>query len=71
MQNAECKMQNDETLQFCILHSAFCIYLSPMRTGWMATAVVAALAIASLATMTHKTALGPNPVVVELFTSQG
>ena len=25
MQNAECEMQNEETHQFCMQHSAFCI----------------------------------------------
>jgi hypothetical protein len=43
-----------------------------MRTGWIAAAIVAALALGTVAaTMTRNHALGPNPVVVELFTSQG
>ena len=45
-----------------------------MRTGWIAAAIVAALALALgtiAATTTREQSLGPNPVVVELFTSQG
>ncbi len=50
-----------------------------MRTGWIAAAVVAALALGTFAAVTrevrhevrHEQSLGPNPVVVELFTSQG
>jgi len=44
-----------------------------MRTGWIAAAIVAALAVAAalFATGKREVQLGPNPVVVELFTSQG
>ena len=44
-----------------------------MRTGWIAAAIVAALALAlgTIAATTREQPLGPNPVVVELFTSQG
>jgi hypothetical protein len=42
-----------------------------MRTGWIAAAIVAALALGTVAAVTREQALGPNPVVVELFTSQG
>ncbi len=45
-----------------------------MRTGWIAAAVVASLAlgtVAAVTAMTQAQSLGPNPVVVELFTSQG
>jgi len=42
-----------------------------MRTGWIAAAVVAALALGTFAAVTHEQSLGPNPVIVELFTSQG
>ena len=42
-----------------------------MRTGWIAAAIVAALALGTIAAATRSQSLGPNPVVVELFTSQG
>lgn len=43
-----------------------------MRTGWIAAAIVAALALGTIAATRHeRQPLGPNPVVVELFTSQG
>ena len=42
-----------------------------MRTGWIAAAIVAALVVAVAMFATEKRELGPNPVVVELFTSQG
>jgi hypothetical protein len=45
-----------------------------MRTGWIAAAIVAAVALGTVATFAvgkRDTSLGPNPVVVELFTSQG
>ena len=42
-----------------------------MRTGWIAAAIVAALALGTFAAVTRDQSLGPNPVVVELFTSQG
>lgn len=45
-----------------------------MRSGWMAAGVVAALTLGTMATIaatTREQSLGPNPVVVELFTSQG
>ena len=45
-----------------------------MRTGWIAAGIVAALALGTIAATTRGTTsqpLGPNPVVVELFTSQG
>jgi hypothetical protein len=45
-----------------------------MRTGWIAASVVAALALGTIGTIaatTRQQSLGPNPVIVELFTSQG
>lgn len=44
-----------------------------MRTGWIAAAVVAALTLGTIAATSHRQPqpLGPNPVIVELFTSQG
>lgn len=42
-----------------------------MRTGWIAAGLTAALALGTLAAVTREQSLGPNPVVVELFTSQG
>jgi hypothetical protein len=42
-----------------------------MRTGWIATAIVTTLALGTFAAVTRTHSLGPNPVVVELFTSQG
>jgi len=42
-----------------------------MRTGWIAAAVVAAVTLGTIAAATREQSLGPNPVVVELFTSQG
>jgi hypothetical protein len=42
-----------------------------MRTGWIAAAIVAALTLGTVAAMNREHTLGPNPVVVELFTSQG
>jgi hypothetical protein len=42
-----------------------------MRTGWIAAAIVAAMALGMIAATTRQQSLGPNPVVVELFTSQG
>jgi hypothetical protein len=45
-----------------------------MRTGWIAAGIVAALALGTIATIaatTREQSLGPNAVVVELFTSQG
>jgi hypothetical protein len=44
-----------------------------MRTGWMAAGIVAVLALGTVAAVTRQQSqpLGPNPVVVELFTSQG
>jgi hypothetical protein len=42
-----------------------------VRTRWIAAAITAAIALVSLAAMTHERPLGANPVVVELFTSQG
>lgn len=42
-----------------------------MRTGWIAAAVVAAVTVGTFAAVNRERSLGPNPVVVELFTSQG
>ena len=42
-----------------------------MRTGWMAAAIVAAVTLGTFAAVNREQSLGPNPVVVELFTSQG
>jgi len=42
-----------------------------MRTGWIAAGIVAAVALGTFAAVTREQSLGPNPVVVELFTSQG
>jgi hypothetical protein len=43
-----------------------------MRTGWIAAGIVTALALGTIAAATRsQQPLGPNPVVVELFTSQG
>ena len=44
-----------------------------MRTGWIAAGIVAALTLGTIAATTRESSppLGPNPVVVELFTSQG
>jgi hypothetical protein len=41
-----------------------------MRTGWISAGIVVALALGTIAA-TRPQPLGPNPVVVELFTSQG
>ena len=48
--------------------------LAAMRSGWIAAGIVTALALGTMATIaatTREQSLGPNPVVVELFTSQG
>ena len=49
-------------------------YTSAMRTGWIAAAIVAAVTVGTVGTfaaVNRERSLGPNPVVVELFTSQG
>jgi hypothetical protein len=45
-----------------------------MRTGWIAAGIVAAVALGTITIARATRAqqpLGPNPVIVELFTSQG
>jgi len=48
--------------------------MESMRAGWIAAAVVAAAVVATTIAAIDSRAqapLGPNPVLVELFTSQG